>query len=95
MFGLLRSLRCERGFEHTTEMELPVEGMSARAIALELDLPVERIEGVFVNHTVRALDHTVMPGDRIAFVPPGTPGPHRYFLGLYGAGASQCTADDT
>ena len=85
MFGMLRSARTERGLAPISEMTPPATGLSARDIAHALDLPVDQIEGVFVNHVVRGLDHIVMPGDRIAFVPPGTPGPHRFLLGLYGA----------
>jgi len=94
MFGALRTLRCERGFDPVTQIDVPAEGVRARDIAADLDLPVDFIEGVFVNHTVRGLDHRVMPGDRIAFVPPGTPGPHRYTLGLYRAGADDGCSDD-
>jgi hypothetical protein len=39
-----------------------------------------------VNHTVHGLDVWLNPGDRVAFVPFDTPGPHRVFLGLYEAG---------
>jgi molybdopterin converting factor small subunit len=86
LFGVLHALRCERGLPTTIEMPVSAEGTLARAIAEDLALPVEFIEGVFVNHKVYGLDHLVFPGDRVAFVPPGTPGPHRFALGLYHAG---------
>lgn len=86
MFGALHTLRRERGLPTVVEAEVPEDGMSARDLARQLDLPVERIEGVFVNRIVYGLDHPVRPGDRVAFVPEGTPGPHRFFLGLYQAG---------
>ena len=70
----------------TAEVEAPEDGTSARQIALDLELDLSVIEGVFVNGTVYDLGHSVMPGDRIAFVPQGTPGPHRVYLGLYSAG---------
>jgi hypothetical protein len=86
MFGLLHLLRSEQGLPSTVEMEVPLNGTTGRELALGLGLPCDRIEGMFVNHTVYAIDHPVMPGDRVAFVPYGTPGPHRMFLGLYRAG---------
>lgn len=86
LFGLLHALYQERGLPTTLETEVPAEGAPAREIAISLELPVERIEGVFCNRTVRPIDWVVYPGDRIAFVPEGTPGPHRFFLGLYAAG---------
>ncbi|MDY0087967.1 MAG: MoaD/ThiS family protein [Coriobacteriia bacterium] len=87
MFGLLHSLRQERGLPSVVEIEIPPEGISARQIALDLELPVDEIEGVFCNHVVHDLDYRIMPEDRVAFVPPGTPGPHRFLLGLYRAGS--------
>lgn len=86
MFGALRALRRERGQADELALDVPATGVSARELAADLGLPIERIEGVFCNHVIHALDCVVMPGDEVAFVPVGTPGPHRYFLGLYRAG---------
>ena len=86
MFGVLHSLRRSRGLATTVELELPPEGRTAREIALDLELPLDRIEAVFCNHRTYELDHRVHPGDRVAFVPPGVPGPHRFFLGIHQAG---------
>lgn len=86
MFGLLHSARKAAGLPTTVEIDVPEEGATARQIANDLGLAVDVIEGVFVNRTVYDLGHPVMPGDRIAFVPQGTPGPHRFYLGLYRAG---------
>ena len=86
MFGALRELQRERGLPWKTVAEVPAAGIAARDLAVELGLPLERIEGVFCNHTIRGLGHVIHPGDEVAFVPHGTPGPHRFFLGLYEAG---------
>jgi hypothetical protein len=86
MFGMLAALRTEREEATSLEMSVPDDGVTAEAIAAELGLPPECIEGVFCNHTVYGLDHIIHPGDRVAFVPYGTPGPHRFTLGLYSAG---------
>jgi len=86
IFGLLAAHRTERMEPTSLEMQVPDEGTTAEAIADGLGLPPELIEGVFCNHTVYGLDHVISPGDRIAFVPYGTPGPHRFTLGLYSAG---------
>lgn len=83
---MLHTIRTGQGLPATVEIELPEEGKSAEEILAELCLPGEEVEGVFINHKVYSLDHKVLPGDRIAFVPRGTPGPHRYTLGLYNAG---------
>jgi hypothetical protein len=86
IFGNLRLAREAAGLPCTLTTPVPAEGVSAREIAEFLGLPVDEIEGVFVNHVVYGLGVDVRPGDRIAFVPFGTPGPHRVFLGLYDAG---------
>jgi hypothetical protein len=86
LFGKLHTLCMGRGLPATIELELPEEGKSAEEILEGLCLPAGEVEGVFINHKVHSLDHLVLPGDRIAFVPRGTPGPHRYTLGLYNAG---------
>jgi hypothetical protein len=86
MFGCLHTLRKERGLSTIAEVPIPTGGLTAAALAESLDLPLEQIEGVFCNRTVYPMGHEIMPGDRVAFVPKGTPGPHRFFLGLYAAG---------
>ena len=86
IFGALRAHCAEHGLPWTTTFEVPETGMTAEELALALELPLDMIEGVFVNHTVYDLGRAVMPGDEVAFVPYGTPGPHRFYLGLYKAG---------
>ena len=92
-FGCLHTLRCENGQPTTVTREVPEGGMSAGDIATELGLPHDQIEGIFCNGTVYPLERIVMPGDRIAFVPYGTPGPHRVNLGLYQAGKQHAQAE--
>jgi len=86
MFGALHTLRRERGLEPTTEVNIPHGGCAACDLARELDLPLEKIEAVFINHIVHGLDHLIQAGDRVAFVPTGIPGPHRVLLGIFDAG---------
>lgn len=86
MFGLLHSARRAAGLPSTVDVDIPAGGVPARRVAVGLGLDTDMIEGVFVNRTVYDLDHEVLPGDRVAFVPYGTPGPHRFYLGLYRAG---------
>ncbi len=95
MFGLLYAARREAGLPTTVAVEVPAGGTTARQIARDLELDLNIIEGVFVNRTVYDLGHRVVNGDRIAFVPEGTPGPHRLFLGLYKAGRDTADADES
>ena len=39
------------------------------------------------------LDRVILPGDRVAFVPRGIPGPHRFTLGIYSAGRGEGRSD--
>jgi hypothetical protein len=85
MFGALHTIRREHGLEPTTQVNISPAGCAACDLARELDLPLEKIEAVFVNHLAYGLDHVIQPGDQVAFVPIGVPGPHRVLLGIYGA----------
>lgn len=86
VFGKLCEFQRDRGLPIESIQEIPAEGISAADLAVRMGLPVDTIEGVFCNHTIRGLAHIIRAGDEIAFVPYGTPGPHRYMLGLYRAG---------
>jgi hypothetical protein len=86
VFGSLHTHRKSSGLDTTVTVDVPAEGISGRALAESLDLPLDQIEGVFCNGHVYGLSRVIMPGDRVGFVPHGTPGPHRFMLGLYQAG---------
>ena len=86
IFASLRLICEERGTPTTVEFPVSAEGTPAREIAEALDIPLEKVEGVFVNHKAHGINYLVRPGDRMAFVPYDTPGPHRFALGLYKAG---------
>lgn len=83
MLAFLHSLRREQGLPSTVRMEVPLAGIRAGDLAEGLGLPVEMIEGVFHNYTVAGLDSVVRPGDRVAYVPYGTPASHPAFFGPF------------
>lgn len=86
MFGALHALRRDRGLQSTAEVHIPPGGCTACDLAANLDLPLEKIEAVFVNHRAYGLDHPIQAGDRVAFVPTGIPGTESVLLGIYTAG---------
>ncbi|MBI5446847.1 MAG: MoaD/ThiS family protein [Deltaproteobacteria bacterium] len=90
LFGALHSFRKAQGLPTEVEVVVSPRGTSAAEIAADLGLPPELVEAVFCNHRVYGLSHLIRPGDRVAFVPHGTPGPHRYTLGIYGAERRRC-----
>jgi len=49
----------------------------------QLGVAQDKVEVMFVNRKACAADIAVIhPGDRVALVPPGVPGPHRFLLGF-------------
>ena len=64
----------------TFELAAPITGT---ALAEKLEIPLDEIEVIFVNGFVQSLNYFIQPGDRVAFLPPGCPGPHRLTLGFY------------
>lgn len=93
MFGALHTIRKERGQASTAEVSISAEGRPALEIARELGLPLDKIEGVFVNAVVYDLNHIIYPGDRVAFIPTGVPGPHRFMLGVHQAAQTKAGQD--
>ena len=66
---------------HYIELSQPIDGPTLLALVEVAD---EAVECLFVNHKAIAVaDAVVSPGDRVALVPPGVPGPHRYSLGIW------------
>ena len=83
MIAFLDTYRKERGLPTTVLVEVPSGGVPARGVAESLGLPLDIIEGAFLNQRSVGLDATVKPGDRIAFVPFGTPASHPAFFGAF------------
>lgn len=83
MIAMLDAVRRERGLPTTVQFVVPPAGSTALEIAQELELPIDRIEGVFLNYRGAGLDAHVAPGDRVAFVPRGTPASHPAFFGSF------------
>lgn len=79
--GLTALLR-ERGWP--SPLLLAIEGPTTGLELLKMvDIPPDRVEVVFINGKVfRPADALVCPGDRVALVPPGTPGPYRALMGF-------------
>lgn len=58
--------------------------LSGKELAIKLGICFEDVEVIFINGFVHELDAIINPGDRVAFLPPGCPGPYRIALGFYG-----------
>lgn len=81
-FMFLRDVFRERNWPIPYYFKLERECNSIE-LATMLNLPLEKIEAVFINHKAYPLgEGLIKPGDRVAFLPPGTPGPHRVLVGI-------------
>jgi sulfur carrier protein ThiS len=58
------------------------EGATVADLMAAMDLKAEEVEAVFVNGAVQTMDTVLHHKDRVAVVPPGTPGPYRVLLGM-------------
>jgi len=81
-FLLLREKLDEAGVACRQErMDVP-EGCTADGLVRQIGLGGGDVEAVFVNGRVVPGETVLDDGDRVALVPPGTPGPHRYLMGI-------------
>lgn len=58
------------------------EGSSAIDLIASLGLLPEDVEAIFLNGKVVPVSTLLKDGDRVALLPPGTPGPYRLMLGI-------------
>lgn len=84
MIASLHTYRRDRGLPVRVALTVPETGVSAAGLARKLGLPLELIEGLFLNGRLVGLGASVHPGDRVAFVPHGTPASHPAFFGRAG-----------
>lgn len=84
MLAFLHDHRRGRGLETAVFVEVPESGISAAELARSLELPLDVVEGLFLNGHLVGLGARVRPGDRVAFVPHGTPATHPAFFGRRG-----------
>lgn len=81
-FSFLQAKLKKNQTPHTNAiMRLP-KGTALTGLVQQLGLLEEEVEGAFVNGRVVSMDTILQDKDRVALVPPGTPGPYRVMLGM-------------
>ncbi len=81
-FSFLQAKLKSKNIDYSNaDFELP-DQISAEELILKLGLELEDVEAVFVNNKVVSMDTILQKNDRVALVPPGTPGPYRVLLGM-------------
>ena len=58
------------------------QGFRAKDLIRQVQLEPEEVEVVFINGKVASIDTIIKNNDRVALIPPGTPGPYRVLLGF-------------
>ncbi|MDD2219179.1 MAG: MoaD/ThiS family protein [Desulfoplanes sp.] len=83
-FSFLQKKLAAKGVGYSN-VQVPFRpGMHLGDVVTFLELESGDVEGAFVNGIIRPFDALLNEGDRVALVPPGTPGPYRYLLGIRG-----------
>lgn len=81
-FSFLRRKLEKRNIEcSNVRMEIDPE-MTAADVVQKVGLNLEEVEVAIINGKVSPLSAPVNDNDRVALVPPGTPGPYRVLLGF-------------
>lgn len=83
-FSFLRKKLEKNGFEYVNVKATVPENHTALDLIHSLKLEKHDVEAVFVNGRAGSFGHVIQDNDRVALIPPGTPGPHRYLLGIRG-----------
>jgi len=81
-FSFLREQLSQKGFAYLNAPMTIQENMSVNELITWMELEPSSIEAVFINHKVRPKHTILQEGDRVALLPPGTPGSYRLILGM-------------
>lgn len=80
-FSSLQSKMAERGFGFPEMFEIG-ESLSGVQLIEKLEIELHEVEAIILNGKAMGLTSIIKAGDRVALVPPGTPGPYRVILGI-------------
>jgi len=81
-FSFLRKKLKEQNIPYVeAPMEFP-NGFTPQNIIEHFGFEDDEVEAVFINRKVQSKDTVLKDGDRMALLPPGTPGSYRLILGI-------------
>lgn len=81
-FSFLQKKLKSKNLEYVNARLSIEQGTTVRDLIHQMDLTERDVEAVMLNGKVGLLDTILQDQDRVAFVPPGTPGPYRVMLGF-------------
>lgn len=80
----LQAVFSERGWKIPHYVDIDGD-LSGEALLRHIAIDDALVESLIVNRSAIAVEDAIIhPGDRVALVPPGVPGPHRLLLGIHG-----------
>jgi sulfur carrier protein ThiS len=81
-FNFLRKKLKEQNIPYVNAIMEFQSGFTPNDIIKQFGYKAEEIEAVFINGKVLPKDTILRNGDRLALLPPGTPGSYRLILGM-------------
>ena len=81
-FSFLQKKLKKNQIEYANVIMKVEQGISAKGLIQQVQLAPEDVEVVFINGKVAPFDTMIQDNDRVALIPPGTPGPYRVLLGF-------------
>ena len=81
-FSFLQKKLRAKNLEYSNVAMTLKQGACTRDLIQQVRLGPEDVEVVFINGKVTSFDTIIQDNDRVALVPPGTPGPYRVLLGF-------------
>ncbi|MBE0496101.1 MAG: MoaD/ThiS family protein [Campylobacterales bacterium] len=81
-FSLLRPHLKRQGIGYLGEPFTCKDGITLKELIATLGFGEKEVEGAFVNHLVVPKTTVLKEGDKVALIPPGTPGSYRLILGI-------------
>jgi len=81
-FSFLQKKLKEKQIEYSNATLHLKPGTRAKDLIEQVQLAPDEVEAVFINGKVASFDTILQDNDRVALVPPGTPGPYRVLLGF-------------
>ena len=81
-FSFLQKKLKEKHIAYSNVTMTLEKGLRVKDLIRLVQLEPEAVEVAFINGKVGSFDTIIQDGDRIALIPPGTPGPYRVLLGF-------------
>ena len=81
-FSFLQKKLKKKNFKFSNAVIKIPENSTVNSLIIKFELTLDDVEAVFVNGKIVPLDTVLKENDRVAFLPPGTPGPYRVLLGI-------------